>query len=331
MGKKRRRHRNLPENMRVSHGAYYVTAYVDGKQRWLPLGRDITAAFAKYRELTGAGSPLGKTIDQLVDRYEREVLPGLKDATRKCYRAWIPAIRKTWGAMTIKTLTQPDAAVFLDTYPNKVTANRVVSLLSAMLKKAKRWGLVASNALEGLELNPEAPRKRVYDAAEWAALLLAADLDFARVLRAARFTALRRKDLCALVWGCVKGNRLVVTTSKTAAPLSMEIAGDLAAVLDELRGGTSPFPTRPIFPGLTVSALDYRWAATKKKAGVSGHFHDIRRTRITELQERYGAEFAQKVATHSDPRTTRDYFSPDAVRIDWPEAEIRGTPGDKRQ
>ena len=314
----------------MSHGAYYLTAYHEGRQRWLPLGREIGAALRQYYEMTGYTVPVGRTIQDLVDRFKREELPKVKPSSQRVYKLWIPAIEKTWGKMLIKDIRQPDAAVFLDNYPKKVTANRIVTLLCTMLKRAKRWGWIDTNYLEGLEKNAEQRRTRLILPEEWAALLAAAHPPYDLLLRLARFTALRRSDVCALTWASLKGERLVVTTEKTQAPISIKIAGDLADVLAELKRGITPFPTRPLFTvaggrPLRTHMLGYHFDAIREKAGLTDiNFHDIRRTRITELTERYGIEFAQRLAAHSNPQTTERYNVPEAVQIDWPDEEIRG-------
>lgn len=333
MGRNRKRDRNLPENMRLSHGAYFLTVYQGTKQRWLPLGRDFGDALNKYRSMVGYTPPIGRTVEDLVARFETDELPKLKPSTARNYRVWMPAIKKTWGSMDVKDIRQPHAAIFLDQYPKKVTANRIVTLLTTMLKRAKRWGWIETNYLEGLEKNREDRRTRRIEDAEWQALLSAADGQYPLLLRLARFTALRRSDVCALTWANVRGDRLVVVTEKTHAPISLAIQGDLAAVLAELKRGITPFPTRPLFcvkggGPLSSHMLGHHFDRIRAKAKLEGvNFHDIRRTRITELTERYGLEFAQKVAAHANPATTQGYNVPEAVWIDWPDAEIRGTPG----
>lgn len=330
MGRKRRRNRNLPENWRVSHGANYLTAYVDGKQRWIPLGRDLEAAWKKYRELTATSAPIGHTIGDLAARYEREILPGLRANTQKSYRTWLEPIRKTWGHMPVAEVRQHHAAEFQDAYPKKTTGNRVVTLLSTLLKKAVRWGWIERNPMEGYEKAPEQRRTRRISAEEWSAILGKSEPTLSLLLRLARFTALRKDDICRLRWSNVKDGRLEVTTQKTRAPVAFQLAGELAEIIAAARGAITPFPSRPIFVTDTGKAfssrnLDNYWWAACESAGVQGVvFHDIRRTRITELQEKYGQAFAQRVAAHSDPRTTERYFVPDSVSVDWPEAEIRG-------
>lgn len=330
MGKRRSKDRNLPQNMRLSRGAYYLTHYVDGKQKWTPLGRDVGPAFAKYRELTGAALPAGRTVNHLVDRFEREVLPSKRPNTRRVYGCWFPAIRKTWGEMLVTDLRQPHVAQFLDTYPHKVTANRVVTLLITILKKAKRWGWIDVNYIEGIERHEEQARRRIIRDEEWQALLAEAEPKYRLLFRLARFTALRRSDICALTWSCEKSGRFEVTTQKTGAPVSFQIRGELASVLAELKRGILPFPTRRLFSvaggrPLKSHMLGYHFDRIRQKAGLrSINFHDIRRTRLTELAERYGAGFAQKVAAHADMKTTEGYIVPEVVNIDWPDEEIRG-------
>jgi integrase len=332
MGRRRKLNRHMPENMRLSHGGYFYTLYRDGHQQWIPLGRDYGAALLKYRDVFGYTAPVGRTVQDLVNRFREDELPRVKASTRRNYSAWMPAIEKTWGAMSVKDLRQPHAAVFLDQYPKKVTANRIVTLLTTMLKRAKRWGWIDTNFLEGLEKNAEKRRMRIISQEEWTALLSSAGRQYGPLLRLARFTALRRGDICALKWSNVRGDRLVVETSKTSAAISIAIAGDLAAVLEELRRGITPFPTRPLFAvaggrALSSKMLGHHFDRIREAAQVEGvNFHDIRRTRITEITERYGLEFAQRLAAHRDPQTTERYNVPEATRIDWPDDEIRGTP-----
>lgn len=328
MGRKRKRNRHLPQNMRLSRGKFYLTAYHDGRQRWIPLGADYAQAFAEYARLTAYQSPAGHTVDDLADRFEAEVIPGLKPNTRKSYKSWLGPIRKTFGKIPVRALRQPDAAVYLDTFPNKVSANRHVTLLKTMLRKARRWGWVEVNVLDGLQLNAEKARQRVINAEEWQALLKHATPQARLAMRLARFTALRLSDVCGLLWGQVRDGRLIVTTGKTTAPISFEVAGELKAVLDELRGSVSPFPKVPLFPGrkgaMGARNLQRLFEEAREAAGLPDiTFHDIRRTRITELSEKYGPAFAQRVATHADAKMTERYTVIEATRVDWPSEEIR--------
>lgn len=315
--------------MRERRGAYYLTHYVSGKQRWTPLGRDITAAFAKYRELTGISAPIGKTVDDLAIRFDLEIIPKKRLSTQRAYRSWMPAIRKTWGGMLLMDLRQPDVAAFLDTFPKKVTANRVVTLLVTMLKWAKRWGWVDENRIAGIERHPEQERRQIINAEDWRSLIASCEGQYGALLRLARFTALRRSDVCALTWGCVQNERLVIVTQKTRAPISISIRGDLERVLAELKRGILPHPTRRLFSvaggkPLTTDMLSYHFERIREKAGLRKiNFHDIRRTRLTELEERYGLRFAQRLAAHANPRTTERYVRPEVVEIDWPDEEIR--------
>lgn len=316
--------------MRESHGSYYLTYYKGGKQQWLPLGKDIAAAFSKYRELHGMTESTGRTVRDLVERFDREVLPAKRANTQRVYRCWMPAILKTWGSMNVADMEQQHLALFLDTYPHKVTANRVVTLLVTMFKKAVRWGWIKQNLLAGIERNEEKRRRRIITDDEWRALLAAADGQYALLLRVARFTALRRSDVARLTYGCIQNGRLVITTQKTSSPVSIQIKGDLEAALAELRRGILPFPTRRLFTvaegrPLTTYMLGYHFDRIRMKAGLRAiNFHDIRRTRLTELGEKYGTTFAQRLAAHSDPKTTEGYIVPEVVCIDWPDDEIRG-------
>lgn len=320
--------------MRESGGAYYFTRYavIDGKRKqvWEPLGRDLTTAFSKYREMLGVDAPVGKTVNDLVTRFDLEVIPTKRANTQRVYRVWLPTIRKVWGEMLLEELRQPDVALFLDSFPKKVTANRVVTLLVTMLKKAKRWGWVTENRIAGIERHAETARRQIISGDEWKALLAAAEPKYRLLLRLARFTALRRSDVCSLSWANIQNGRLVITTQKTQAPISIAIKGDLALVVAELKRGIIPHPTRRLFSvaggrPLSTTMLGYHFDHIRERAGLRRiNFHDIRRTRLTELGEKYGKVFAQRLAAHSDVKTTERYIVPDVVEIDWPDDEIRG-------
>lgn len=316
--------------MRESHGAYYLTFWQGGKQRWKFLSRDIGVAFALYRELHGMTESTGRTVRDLVEKFEREVMPAKRPNTQRAYRCWIPAILKTWGDMQVTDMEQQHLAVFLDTYPHKVTANRVVTLLVTMFKKAVRWGWIKQNLLAGIERNEERRRRRIISDDEWRALLEAADGQYGPLLKIARFTALRRSDVARLTYGHIQNGRLVVTTQKTAAPVSIQIRGELEEAIAELKRGILPFPTRRLFTveggrPLTTNMLGYHFDRIRQKAGLRAiNFHDIRRTRLTEVGEKYGKGFAQRLAAHADMKTTEGYIVPEVVCIDWPDEEIRG-------
>ena len=325
MGRKRRSNKHLPERMRLSHGRYYLTRYVDGKQKWIALGKDYASATARYAELEGIddkGDP-EKKFSELADRFEADCYPRYSDNSQRSFRSWIKPLRAVFSPVPISDIRQMDAARYLDESKYQVSANRQISLLSVMLNEAVRWGWIENNPLLHMRKHKEEARRRYLSDEELQTLVDSADYQMARLIRIAYLTALRKSDIVAIQWKDLKDGALYIVQQKTKTPVAFSLDGELGQLFNELRKGRkilSPYVfTNKHNTNVSDRTVDTYWWRVRAKSGIKNVvFHDLRRKRLTDLTTSHGEQFAQRVAGHKDRKSTARYYTPDVIRIELP-------------
>jgi integrase len=315
--------KHLPPRLRLSHGAYYWTPFVNGKQKWIPLGREFAEAFEKYGRLEAdKHEASGSSFADLERRFFAEVVPLRAKNTQKSYRSWIKPLRATFGEVDVSKITQQSAAKYRDVRTHRTSANRELALLSTMLGYGVEIGMLpAPNPLVGFKHKPEARRTRYITDDELARLIGAAEPKLALLIRLAYLTGLRKSDLLSLRWQDVKPDGLYVTTQKTGVPLVLTITPELINILEALKRSQGKVMSLYLFAhrnGRKLNAVtaDHHWMALRDSLGLDVVFHDIRRKRLTDATDAHGQEYAQRLAGHKEARTTARYYAPEAIRVD---------------
>ena len=327
MGRKRKHHKHLPVGVTYRHGSYYLRR--DGK--WTNLGPDLANALYRYAAQNAA--PHRPTFADLIDRFQALAMTAenYKLNTIRSYRCWLKPLREVFGPQPLEDFIQKDAHAYREAHPKKVTANRHIQLLGTLLTYAVSIGWLRANPMIGYTKPARASepkRKRTVRPEEWEALMKAADPVMSALLRVGRVTALRISDLTRLRWDDVKADGLHVRPQKTdkmregyGVPMVFSLDGELGRILAEMKRQ----PVRNLiwlFPNkrgrqMSPTTAEHRFSDLRKAAGVEGLWlHDIRRTRITEIIDKYGAEAGQRIAGHLDSKSTAGYYSPDAIRIE---------------
>jgi len=163
---------SLPPYVMRRSGRFYLEPKgallerLNGKKSW-PLGKTYMEMFSRYKDLMDSAEIDLKrdihTMAQLIDRYLLEVTPtksesGQKPEIRRCN-----LLKHVFGQMHPSHVTKVDIYGYIDWRTETgapVGVNREVALLSAIFKKAQRWGVVDDNPVLGVERNPESPRTR---------------------------------------------------------------------------------------------------------------------------------------------------------------------------
>jgi integrase len=196
------------------HGAYY---FVDKAHKWHHLGRDYRQALQRYAALIDGPAPFSTapTLNDLFDRYERDVVPSKAPKTQKSNEYQLKNLRRAFGHMRPEDVKPHHIYAYMDARQAKTAANREKSLLSHVLKYAIRWGFIADNPCRHVESFDEQPRRRYISDDEFWAIYEHATPHLQRAMVVAAVTGLRPADILALTWRNVTEDGLVVKPSKT--------------------------------------------------------------------------------------------------------------------
>lgn len=328
MGRRRQRDKHLPPRMKLDNGTFYWRPYIDGKQQRVPLGKTFAEAIEQYGKLEAKRAEPPQNVESLIKRFLADKRQPRAKQTQKNYDIWGRQLIKIFGHMKPDQIQGHHAARLLDEHPKRVTAQRLVGLLSNILGYGVRIGwMPGPNPLYGFKKGPRSRRKRYITDEEWAAILANSPPWLALFLRALYLSALRKQDLINLKLSAVRDDGIHVPiqkTQKTIGHLILERSPEMNQILDELKGlrrrvvGLHVFSTRHGKPyDYSTVMRNYKKAA--EAAGVKDvTLHDIRRKRITDIEKRHGLQLAQRLAAHTDPRTTMDYVVDYEVRVSLP-------------
>lgn len=279
-------------------------------------GRDVRAQVKKER------TPL--LLSALIEVYERDHLPKLKPTTQKSVSSLLAChVTPALGKRMVPEISYEDVdrlhnALVLK--GQKVTANRVRSLLSRLFSLATKMGWTPRgfNPAGLVERAPEVPKDRTLSGSDCLALAQALE-----ALRGERgmgpaiidavyfcaFSGLRRSEVLALEWGDVDQEAGTMTIrdhkrSRTVGSLVLPLNPQLVAVLqrreadcqaderlakvERAKNPAKPAYKRPalIFAsprtGSTQAGFSKSWQRVIGKAGLVGITpHDMRRTFMT--------------------------------------------------
>lgn len=320
--------RKLPPRLRESRGAYYYAAYttIDGRrrQKWDYLSHDFGIALRLWTEREAQRVRGERDFKALWLSYQEIELPSKAVATRKAYRIWGDELAAVFGHMLPEQLEQHHARDLMDKAKHKVTAQRMVQLLSTVLSFGASRGWLRTNPLLGMRKGPVSRRKRFISDAEWDALLEHAG-PMRPLLRLAYLTALRREDLMALRWADVRDDGIHATVRKVKRDIVIPWTAELREVVEEIRGQRGKVVSLYLFGGARGGKPDshriyMRYKAIARKAGCGDvTLHDIRRRRITKVTASHGEHVAQRLAVHSDVKTTRGYNAAPEIVVPLPD------------
>jgi len=203
VGRGRKKHKDLPLGVYPVKGRYYVRPVNEEMRRLFathfpgknchPLGPDKAIARQEWVKLFVTEQPAETaatgTIAELIERYEREVLPTLTGTTKDHRTAYCKRLKAVFGhrryarneaeASTGPFLRTMDLTQYLRAEAKReftdqrtkivhsgrpVGVNREVKCLSRILKMAKtEWGYTEYNPCLQLEYNRERPREQYHD------------------------------------------------------------------------------------------------------------------------------------------------------------------------
>ena len=311
-----------------------------------------TRSFQKFRDAKAFASQLESEMDQglvhdrrrvestlvddLLERYAREVTPLKKGATVELAR--IRALRRRPIARySIGRFNREAAATYRDDRLLQVSGsavNRELNLLGAVFTTARKdWGYEFANPIHQIRRPREnRPRRRRLRPLEEAALL--AELKpsvrlpdgtyapggvrnpyVAPLVLLALETAMRRGELLALRWGDVflDEQYVQIRDSKNGDARDVPLSSRAVAILESLARLSDDdrvFPT-------SAEAVKQCFVRAVERAGIHDlHFHDLRHEATTRLASRLGNVLERvSVTGHKTLKMAQRYFHPDASSL----------------
>ena len=233
------------------------------------------------------------TMREALDRYQREIVPGKKNADRECRR--VKGLQaRTLARRSMASIQGKDIAAFMQQRqaegagPNTVRLD--LALLSHLFNVARtEWGMASlANPVEMVR-KPRLPagrdRRLVDD--ELPRLLAAAHAyggEIGSLITWAIETAMRRGEIAAMRWEHLdrRARVLLIPETKTGTPRRVPLSTAALAVLDGL-----PRRLDGKVWGMRPDSISQAFERVCKAAGVEGlTFHDLRHEATSRLFEK---------------------------------------------
>lgn len=321
VGRRRTKHKNLPPRLHLKRGRYYY-----GRNQEF-VGDNLPDAMLAYgeREAARAGRrPF--TFGQLADQYAAAEIPKKAPRTREDYLDDLAMLLRVFKDAPLATIEPHHVSGYRDnrmTRPRKgrkeeprlatTRANREIALMSAVWNWGRDTGRTnLSNPCVGVKRHKEEGRDRYVTDEELQAVWEAADEPLRDALDLYHLTGQRVGDVLRMSLTDVRDGCLWLRQRKTGKPLRLELAGDLAGVLERIKG--RQFPAEAVVTlalvrdesgqRMTYDALANRFQAARAAAGVHFQLRDLRAKAATDLDD---LALAQRLLGHASRTMTEHY------------------------
>jgi integrase len=333
---------------RVSATTYFIKPRIDGRQRWVTLGRHgpLTAANARAKarqmlaEIDSGRDPTRErearrgmpTLTQFADRWLAEhVALKRKPVTLREYRRIVAKhLAPELGSLPVDRVDRPDAHRLHTTLAaRRYAANRVIAVLSAVMTHAERHGLrpPASNPCRGLERFTEAKRKRPLTVAElsrlWTHLTAIKPTEGPYVVAALQLlllTGMRKSEVLTLCWADIDWAAGIIQLRDAKTGPRVVVLSQLAVrVLQSIPRQTgNPHVIVGDREGRHLINLQKPWARIRSQLGFPVvRIHDLRHTVASMLARTAPLVVVRDALGHKVIETTSGYShaANDDVRV----------------
>lgn len=234
--------RGFPTRWRIRSGSIYyqvppgMEIHWDGKKEF-PLGKTVTEAYRTWSARIGYMDRV-RIVSQLLERYEREVIPTKAAKTAAENVRYCVNLRKVFGHMSLGSIQAQHIYQYVDSRSKKIEskdgkgkqtgglsiAKREVAMFSHVFTMAVQWGYLGRHPFKGeVRLKGEKPRDRYVEDWELAECLALESRggrgDAVKVvqayLRLKLISGLRQSDLMRLRVADVHEDGIHVTPKKT--------------------------------------------------------------------------------------------------------------------
>ena len=317
---------------------YFVKARIDGRQRWITVGRHgpttPAEARAKARHVLGE---IDSGKDPTRERDGRSTIPFFGDFAERWLREHVATKRKpntereyrrivsrnlvpALGKVRIDRIERTDAIkIHADLASQRYVANRAIAVLSALMTFAERLGFRPqfSNPCRGVERFREQKRKRPLTMKELATLWVhLASLEgtvnpyIVAAFRLLILTGMRRGEVLTLRWADVdKDAGMIRLADAKTGPRLVILSREALGLIDRVRRIDG---NQYVFPGLKhgqrLVNISDAWQAIRETLGFPDvRIHDLRHTVATILARTSPLVVVRDALGHSEISTTSGY------------------------
>jgi len=334
MGRKNTRNLNMPPHMhprKQRSGKVYFYMYAkgeNGKRKEIPLGDDFILALKKYAELNAVSVPsAGATFSDVQKRYLVDEVPKLAANTARMYKSDIKHLLTSFAAAPLSQIKPMHIRQFLEDHADKpTTANRCKRVFSTMWNKARGWGYTdLPNPCEGIQGYSLQKRTVYIDDTVFKAVWNTASAPLRDAMDLAYLTGQRPADALKMTEHDVIDGHLIVTQEKTKQPLRIQIVGELAELVERIRGRKSGHKVKSAAllvnqngKRLTAPALRSQFEKAREAAAESMpalaeaiknfRFYDLRAKAADDTADGRGEEAARDLLGHDSVKTTQRHY-----------------------
>jgi integrase len=227
---------------------YFYDQWVDGKRKFIPLGRDLLAAKTKWLELERTAKPEtvfddeDRSVSILYDRYMEWAgdltVSGLSPRTLQDRAKYWKKIKPVFGEASVDLLKPEHMMRYFDSRTAKVSAKKEIKFLSVLFNWARARGFMSiANPVTGITRQMKSKEGRdIYVTDEMLKLVYDCSVPVIQdAIDLAYLTGQRPADVLGMRWEQVKDGALWVEQGKTKAKVQIDIVGELAVVLDRIK------------------------------------------------------------------------------------------------
>lgn len=339
--------KGLPKRWRFTRKAYYYQVPPGQEHQWndkktFKLGNTLSEAYRSWADRLEVQEK-ARTVNDLLDRYSLEVIPGKAISTQYSNGFQVKQLRKIFGHLAITKIEPVHIYQYLDKRRKKKKdgtgglsiAKREIALFSDVFTKAVRWGYLRRHPFKGqIVYESEKPRTRYIENWELDAFMSLEPKrrnDPTRVIQAYTnlkvLTGLRQQDLLSLRVKDCEEDGIHITPLKTrsstaktfiiewtpalrkAIALALSLRPvDLSPFLFCTRRGLSYYHPEKASPASGWQSIWKRYMKRViEETALEDHFteHDLRAKTASDLDN---VEHAQRLLAHASPKITERVY-----------------------
>jgi integrase len=285
MGRPKIHAKDLPQHMRLKGKSYYHVY----KDKWTPLGSDLTLARIKWAELEGVDDK--KTFSAALDKYlASKDFDALSDNSKVVYLSRIKILRKAFGHMKCSYIKPTHIYAYLEAYKSAVGGNQSIIIMRHALERARMAGWVEVNAANKIKRNKTNVRTRYITDDEFNRIYESGTDTLKAVMKLHYLIGQRPCDIMKIHLNDISEEGIYVQQQKTKAKQLFVWTEQLRDAVKQAKALPRPVRGLTLFcntKGKPYGMREFRcqWIAACKIAGVEdAQWRDLRAKAATDAE-----------------------------------------------